>query len=158
MKIAILFLVFYILGSCISITAPEFRKFNGVQGINQGDEGFEAMIELLVFNPNKIPLKLINGSTEVFVEDKKLGNVFFKEKITLKKNKETLFQTKVYIQPQEGFLKILLPLILKKTTEIKFKGKIKGRALLITKTSKFEFSNFVNPKELLQGINKYRNN
>ena len=152
------FALFFLLSSCVTVKAPEVKQMSNVKGVEQNEGETALLLEWIVVNPNKIQLKILEGNADVYIEEKKAGKAYFKDKITLKKNAENKIETKVFIQPEEGLLLSLLPMAFKKTIEVEFRGEIKGRAMGITKKDTFEFRQSVNPKALLKQIRNYFQN
>ncbi|MDA7761987.1 LEA type 2 family protein [Crocinitomicaceae bacterium] len=78
-----------------------------------------------VLNPNKSKLKLHPSTVDVYIQQKKLGQLSNEEKIILKRNGTTDISVPVIANTEKGALIQLTTLSFKDSVEVKFVGEVK---------------------------------
>ena len=100
-------------------------SFGGFSDFKMKPREINFTISGNVLNPNKSKLKLHPSSVNVYIQQKKLGQLSNEEKIILKRNGTTDISVPVIANTEKGALIQLTALSFKDSVEVKFVGEVK---------------------------------
>ncbi|MDA9161007.1 LEA type 2 family protein [Crocinitomicaceae bacterium] len=100
-------------------------SFEGFSDFKMKPREINFTISGNVLNPNKSKLKLHPSSVDVYIQQKKLGQLSNEEKIILKRNGTTDISVPVIANTEKGALIQLTALSFKDSVEVKFVGEVK---------------------------------
>ena len=100
-------------------------SFEGFSDFKMKPREINFTISGNVLNPNKSKLKLHPSSVDVYIQQKKLGQLSNEEKIILKRNGTTDISVPVIANTEKGALIQLTTLSFKDSVEVKFVGEVK---------------------------------
>ncbi len=114
-KITILIIVIVLLSSCTA-----YKQINAIKNLQYNFEGINVgmpslgkivlLVDIGIYNPNNIDVKIEEINYEIFIDDKKIAVGETEEDIVIKKNAKTTYSTKV--KPELSELKENLPNIM----------------------------------------------
>jgi LEA14-like dessication related protein len=131
----------------------EFHEpsFSGLESYKiEKFENNELLVNLVfkLRNDNGFKIKIKPSKMSVFAEDIELGTIFLDKKITFKKKREGIYETKIRIKLADGAMFSMLKFAGKKELNLRFKGKIKGKILFISKKIPIDESKIISPEQL----------
>ena len=100
-------------------------SFEGFSDFKMKPREISFTISGNVLNPNKSKLKLHPSTVDVYIQQKKLGQLSNEEKIILKRNGTTDISVPVVANTEKGALIQLTTLSFKDSVEVKFVGEVK---------------------------------
>ncbi|MDA8910566.1 LEA type 2 family protein [Crocinitomicaceae bacterium] len=100
-------------------------SFEGFSGFKMKPREISFTLSGNVLNPNKSKLKLHPSTVDVYIQQKKLGQLSNEEKIILKRNGTTDISVPVIANTEKGALIQLTTLSFKDSVEVKFVGEVK---------------------------------
>ena len=100
-------------------------SFEGFSDFKMKPREISFTISGNVLNPNKSKLKLHPSTVDVYIQQKKLGQLSNEEKIILKRNGTTDISVPVIANTEKGALIQLTTLSFKDSVEVKFVGEVK---------------------------------
>lgn len=100
-------------------------SFEGFSDFKMKPREISFTISANVLNPNKSKLKLHPSTVDVYIQQKKLGQLSNEEKIILKRNGTTDISVPVIANTEKGALIQLTTLSFKDSVEVKFVGEVK---------------------------------
>lgn len=127
-------LIFF--GSCMIYKDVELVGVKNVK-LNQFSlKGIEAEVSLRVKNPNGYKITIVDSDLDIILNGKPFGKAKIKENVVLKKKSDEVH--KITIKSKvgsvaQGALSSLLGLLTQKAVNVRLKGDIKAKALVISK-------------------------
>ena len=118
-------LILFLMCACASLKQPKMVSFEGFSDFKMKPREINFTISGNVLNPNKSKLKLHPSSVDVYIQQKKLGQLSNEEKIILKRNGTTDISVPVIANTEKGALIQLTTLSFKDSVEVKFVGEVK---------------------------------
>ncbi|MBT5438960.1 MAG: LEA type 2 family protein [Flavobacteriales bacterium] len=100
-------------------------SFEGFSDFKMKPREISCTLSGNVLNPNKSKLKLHPSTVDVYIQQKKLGQLSNEEKIILKRNGTTDISVPVIANTEKGALIQLTTLSFKDSVEVKFVGEVK---------------------------------
>lgn len=100
-------------------------SFEGFSDFKMKPREISFTISGNVLNPNKSKLKLHPSTVDVYIQQKKLGQLSNEEKIVLKRNGTSDISVPVIANTEKGALIQLTTLSFKDSVEVKFVGDVK---------------------------------
>lgn len=113
------------LSACASFKQPKMVSFEGFSDFKMKPREISFTISGNVLNPNKSKLKLHPSTVDVYIQQKKLGQLSNEEKIVLKRNGTSDISVPVIANTEKGALIQLTTLSFKDSVEVKFVGDVK---------------------------------
>ncbi len=117
--------VLFFLSACASFKQPKMVSFEGFSDFKMKPREISFTISGNVLNPNKSKLKLHPSTVDVYIQQKKLGQLSNEEKIVLKRNGTSDISVPVIANTEKGALIQLTTLSFKDSVEVKFVGDVK---------------------------------
>ena len=124
MKIFIFSFVIITLTSCSTFKSPQMVSFNGVSDFKFKPGKINFTVNADVSNSNKSKLKFHPSTFDVFIQQKKLGQISNPEKVVLKRNGVTEVSAPLIANTERGALIQLTTLSFKDSVDIQFIGEV----------------------------------
>jgi LEA14-like dessication related protein len=143
--------MFLLLNACSSFKEVEFKGVENVSFGKQEDSQIPLIFDVRINNPNQFNILLKKGVVDVFLNNQFLGKSTLSNKITIEKNKETVYPIVIntsFSNLSKAALSSLGALLGKKLI-LKIDGKIIVKALIIRKKIDINFTEEISPSTLL---------
>lgn len=147
-NLARLFYLLIVLSAC-KFYPPEFKGIDNVEFIKNEAEESSIKLSLKIYNPNTYPIKLKSGFGELYLENKKVGELNFKKKIKLKAKKENKIEPQIFYKLEKNALIKLTPMLLKDSVEFKIEGNVKAGIWFFSKKNQLEYTQTINPRKFV---------
>lgn len=146
-----------ILVACAPFKEPEFKSYDGVEMGKMDGEKISFTLKSTVENPNFYALKVKPCKLEVFIDGKKMGDLYLDEKLKLKGKRETTIAAPMHVELESGALMKMMGVALKDTIHLQLKGDVKGGVLFIYKSVPVNYMKNVPTKGInpLGGMNPF---
>jgi len=155
MKKLLLYVVLFVgLTSFKGCFSYEDVDFNGVSSFNVPDKSLDHLVfdvGLDIENPNPYNLKIKPSELDIYINDKHAGKAKITDKITIKKKTRAVYIAKIKTNGKE-VMKALgssIKGLFTGSMKITLKGQVRGGAYGVTKKFDVNFSETVNPRELM---------
>ena len=151
MKYPLIIVIFLFLNACSSFKEVEFKGVENVSFGQQEDSQIPLIFDVRINNPNQFNILLKKGVVDVFLNNQFLGKSTLSNKITIEKNKETVYPIVIntsFSNLSKAALSSLGALLGKKLI-LKIDGKIIVKALIIRKKIDVNFTEEISPSTLL---------
>ena len=151
MKYPLIIVIFLLLNACSSFKEVEFKGVENVSFGQQEDSQIPLIFDVRINNPNQFNILLKKGVVDVFFNNQFLGKSTLSNKITIEKNKETVYPIVIntsFSNLSKAALSSLGALLGKKLI-LKIDGKIIVKALIIRKKIDVNFTEEISPSTLL---------
>tara|TARA_B110000438_G_C15217515_1_gene395816 strand:- start:14 stop:475 length:462 start_codon:yes stop_codon:yes gene_type:complete len=151
MKYPLIIFIFLLLNACSSFKEVEFKGVENVSFGQKEDSEIPLIFDVRINNPNQFNILLKKGVVDVFLNNQFLGKSTLSHKITIEKNKETVYPIVIntsFSNLSKAALSSLGVLLGKKLI-LKIDGKIVVKALIIRKKIDVNFTEEINPSTLL---------
>ena len=151
MKYFSIILICLVLNACSSFKEVEFKGVENVSFGQQVDSEIPLIFDVRINNPNQFNILLKKGVVDVFFNNQFLGKSTLSNKITIEKNKETVYPIVIntsFSNLSKAALSSLGVLLGNKLI-LKIDGKIVVKAFIIRKKIDVNFTEEINPSTLL---------
>ena len=118
-----LILICLVMNACVTLQPVEFRRVDNMQVLTNKFPP-SISLDLYIYNPNSYGLTLTEISTELNIDDKKIGNIILPKKTRIYRKKETPVPFTIELST-ENLMK-LLPAALSGFSKSKSNGSLKG--------------------------------
>lgn len=134
-----LILIYLGMNACVTLQPVEFRRVDNMQVLTNKFPP-SISLDLYIYNPNPYGLTLTEISTELNIDDKKIGNIILPKKTRINRKKETPIAFTIELSTEN--LMTLLPAALSGFTKSNSTGSLKGyiklRKFIFTQKIPFE--------------------
>lgn len=146
-----------IMVACAPFKEPEFKSYDGVEMGKMDGDKINFTLKSTVENPNFYALKVKPSKLEVYIDGKKMGDLYLDQKLKLKAKKETTIAAPMHIELESGTMMKLMGLALKDTIHLQLKGDVKGGVLFIYKNVPVNYMKNIPTKGInpLGGMNPF---
>lgn len=119
-------LLIFILASCGDVDEVKYIGINNVSGFNHDDGKYSAIVDVTLENPNRMNFVVKPSALDVYLGEKKLGNLILNKKIKLLKNSENKYAIDVSFQPNKLSLFDMAGIAMSgKKTTLRFVGDVR---------------------------------
>lgn len=135
--------------SCLTYEDVQLESFDGVQVENFAQKSVKLRVNATIFNPNGYKIKIKKSDLDVLVDGTKIGIAKTLDKVVLPK-KATESQSVLIELTLDGktALMAVMPKLMKGSSEVQIKGKVKAKALGIGKKFDVDFKHKLSARDV----------
>ncbi|MBI1836186.1 MAG: LEA type 2 family protein [Flavobacteriia bacterium] len=141
-------MIIFLVSACFEYDDVEFK---GLENFKMGKvEGqiIHFSMDVKLENPNNYAITVKPSHVDISVDEDVLGTAFLDKKVRITKKKENLYSIPLHVQLADGGFFKVMKLALKEKVNIRFKGKIKGSILGISKKINIDETKEFDTKQL----------
>ncbi len=144
-----LFLILFVItfSTCNIYKPVEIGDFNGLKLESISNEGLKFKLLVQIKNPNSYSIKITNYELELSADKQLIGNIVSSEKVSINRNSNEIVEFPVDIKFTEIFSQktiTLIKIFRQNKINLKVKGFIKVRAMLVSKKINIEEEKIIN--------------